>query len=408
MRFVSSLVASALLLFGPVEPSSAQITLSPYPPPPPADPSPSVKKARPGPWGDLEYWEIWLEPPTQLVLSAGYLAESGHWRLPHQDEPSMRQFFLTHGLTSEEVDSLLTPDRITEARKWIEIDPPAALVESLSRERRTRLYHALGKWDYNRFMSKPFSLGGDTVGSLAGAGRHGIPESVISYADRLIYRSGPQWVLTDYPLVLKQMPAMQTRLDFTKVLMRARSLMVRLKITPESDLEQLRRYWSAGKRNRDMLPILDAVASTSDVEYLDLVHLLPPMPRKYLYAYARASMAVGDDFPDCFWTSFNFLEPEASDRNLDFPVGRLIGTRWLEVKPPLRFGDMIIVEKISDREALHACTYIADDLVFSKNGLSLLRPFVIEDLDSVLKGYLDPQTTMVRYFRHRDLVHGDD
>ncbi|MCB1229132.1 MAG: hypothetical protein KDN19_02635 [Verrucomicrobiae bacterium] len=371
-------------------------------------PTPKVQKARPGPWGELEYWEIWLEPPTQLVLSAAYLSEKGEWRLPLMAPDEVRRYFLTNGLTEEQVDSLLVPERVREERDWIAIQPPIELIESFTPEFRNSFYTALGKWSFNRFQDKPFALGGDTVRSLADAGRHRIPQDVIDYADRLVYQRGGQNVLTDYPQVLQKMPAMQTRLELTKLLMRARSMMVRLRITPDSDLDQLRKYWSAGRRNRDVLPILNAVASTQDVEYLDIVHLLPPNPRKYLYAYARASMAVANDFPDCFWTSFNFLEPESSDRNLDYPVNRLVGTRWLEVKEPLRFGDMIIVEEIATGEAVHACTYIADDLVYSKNGLSLLRPFVIEDLSSVLNGYLLPGKTVARYYRHRDIVNEID
>ncbi len=367
-----------------------------------------ITRAKPGPWGELEYWEIWLEPPTQLLMSSGYLNESTAWRTPPMPPIQLRTYLASGGLTDTQIDQIFTEGRVLSSPKGVEIDPPPSLVESLTPETRQRLYGLLGEWPINRFMAKPFALGGDTVRSLADAGRHRIPESVIDYANRLIYHRGPQWVLSDYPLVMRQLPDMESRIEMTKLLMRARSFMVRLKITPESDLGQLRNYWSARRRNRDVLPILDAVAQTSDVQYLDLVHLLPPTPRQLLYAYARPSMAVGNDFPDCYWTSFNFLEPEASDRNLDFPVSRLIGTRWLEVRPPLLFGDLVLVERISDGEPLHACSYLADDLVYSKNGLSLLRPFIIEDMGAALDGYLEPGDARVRYFRHRDLMGGDE
>lgn len=367
-----------------------------------------VTRTNPGPWGDLEYWEIWLEPPTSLLMASGYLEESATWRIPPGPPTQQRDYLASGGLTEAEIDQIFAEGRLFASPDTVEIEPPAALVESLTAETRSRLYDLLGEWPGNRFMQKPFSLGSDTVRSLADAAHHRIPENVIDYANRLIYRREPQWVLSDYPLVMRQLPDPESRIEMTKVLMRSRSLMVRLKITPASDLGQLRDYWSARRRNWDILPILDSVAQTKEVDYLDLVHLLPPLPRQLLYAYARPSMAVGNDFPDCYWTAFNFLESEASNRNLDFPVGRLIGTRWLEVAPPLSFGDLVLVERISDGEPLHACSYLADDLVYSKNGLSLLRPFIIEEMGAALDGYLEPGGARVRYFRHRDLMERAD
>lgn len=367
-------------------------------------PAPVIQKAKPGPWGELEYWEVWLEPPVQLILSANYLRELPVWRLPEMTPEEQRAFFLQGGLTDAEIDSLLAPENVVIDGDRVIITPPAELVESLTPERRAFLYEKLGYWEYNRFFDKPFTFGNDTISSLAAASRHRIPQEVIEYTDRLLYRRGPQNVLSDYSLAVGKLEAAQLKVEFTKILMRGQSYMVRLKISPETDLDALRDYWQIDRRNLDELPIIEAVATTGGAEFLDLIHLLPPVPKQFLGTYPRASMAVAQDFPDCFWTAFNFLDPEPSARNLDFPVERLSGTRWKMVSGPLRFGDMIVVERAEDGHALHACTYIADDLVYTKNGLSLLRPFVIQKLSTVLGSYFEPGTTQLRYLRHRDLV----
>ena len=381
--------------FGQITMSSGHFTPSP---------GLEIRKAKPGPWGELEYWEVWLEPPTQLILSADYLRELPVWRLPLTTPEKSREFFRQAGLTEAEIDALLAPANAVLDSDLLLITPPASLVETLTPERRAILYERLGTWEFNRFYDKPFTFGNDTVSSLAAASRHRIPQEVIEYADHLLYRRGPQNVLSDYSLAVGRLESAQLKVEFTKLLMRGQSYMVRLRVSPETDLDALRAYWQIDRSALKELPILEAVATTEGAGYLDLIHLLPPVPKQFFGTYPRASMAVAQDFPDCFWTAFNFLDSEPSARNLDFPVDRLSGTRWRTINGPLRFGDMIVIEQAEDGHALHACTYIADDLVYTKNGLSLLRPFVIQKLSTVLGSYFEPGTTRLRYLRHRDLL----
>ena len=138
-----------------------------------------------------------------------------------------------------------------------------------------------------------------------------------------------------------------------------------------------------------------------------MVHLLPATPRKYIYTYATEDMAVGSEFPDCYWTSFNFFEANEANRNLDSPTSQYIGSRWRQVQPPLRFGDLIVFSNPEGTEALHACTYVAADIVYTKNGLSLLRPFVLEPFSVVAQSYWNGGKNRVFYYRHRDAHTGN-
>ncbi|MCB1087573.1 MAG: hypothetical protein KDM63_11045 [Verrucomicrobiae bacterium] len=239
---------------------------------------------------------------------------------------------------------------------------------------------------------------------MAAINRHSLPEEVIDFADSMIFQRGVENVFSDFPLVIQRLPDEGSRIEFTKVLMRVRSLMARLRISPSADLNQLKDYWTIGSKNRDILPILDAVSSTKGVDYIDLVHLLPPNARRLLFVYPNADMSVGDEFPDCFWTAFNFMESELSDRNLDNPLDMNLGTRWLQVEPPLRLGDMIVISESDTGEAVHACSFIADDMVYTKNGLSLMRPFTIASLETMLSNYHKQGATAVSYYRHRDVI----
>ena len=368
---------------------------------------PVITRGKLGPWGQLETWEIWLEPPTSQVLASGFLKEPAVWNLPPMPLSEAAAFLDQCGFTQEEIRALLDPERCLESEQGLTIQPPNDLIDSMPTEVRARLNQNLANWPGNRFMSKPFVLSRETIESLAATGHHGVPEEVISRANHLIYQRNGLNVFSDLPQIIRDLPAVETQIDFTQVLLRSKSLMGRVKVSSGADLDDFRRYWSAGTLNKGVLPILDAVVTGTDEEYLDLVHLLPPNPRRLLYTFARVSMSLSEKYPDCFWTSMNFFEPETSNRFLDFPFARLGDTTWTEVQLPLQFGDIIYIDKADGSDAVHACNFLADDLVFTKNGSSLMRPFIIDHLDSILQSYHQEGETRLRYFRHRNLVQSE-
>lgn len=365
-----------------------------------------VHLTKPGPWGQLEYFEICLEPPTRHVLESGYLQSTPEWSLPNQSADSIAEVFAGAGLTPSQIGILMQPERIRTADDRLLLTPPAELVQSLSPETRASLYERLAAWPGNRFISKAFSLGDETILSLAAASRHSLPTEVLEFSNSMIFTRGAENAFSDYPLALQRLPNEESRIEFTKVIMRVRSQMARLLLPPSTDLAELRDYWSIGGKNPLILPLLDAVTDEAGDDRIDIVHLLPPNARQLLFVYPSADMSVGREFPDCFWTAFNFLELEFSDRNLDKPLDTNLGTRWLEVQPPLRLGDIILISEMEGGEAVHACNYIADDLVYTKNGLSLMRPFTIAGLQSMLANYHRLGATKVSYYRHRDVVAG--
>ena len=54
------------------------------------------------------------------------------------------------------------------------------------------------------------------------------------------------------------------------------------------------------------------------------------------------------------------------------------------------FGDMLMLFGPND-EALHLCVYVADDFVFTKNGVNPAAPWVIMRLEDVLVVYYPPE-----------------
>ena len=48
-----------------------------------------------------------------------------------------------------------------------------------------------------------------------------------------------------------------------------------------------------------------------------------------------------------------------------------------------RFGDVLLLQRGDGKGAMRACVYIADDIVFTKSGKQMSRPWVLTKLDRV-------------------------
>jgi hypothetical protein len=67
------------------------------------------------------------------------------------------------------------------------------------------------------------------------------------------------------------------------------------------------------------------------------------------------------------------------------------------VESPYRFGDVLCF--LEDGEGLHTCVFIADDIVFTKNGESLMAPWVLMQLKDVESIYRRSSATRIQGYR---------
>ena len=56
----------------------------------------------------------------------------------------------------------------------------------------------------------------------------------------------------------------------------------------------------------------------------------------------------------------------------------------------------------STGSVIHSCVYIADDIVFTKNGENLLQPWVLKKFDGVKQIYLQNDAWRVQGYREKD------
>ena len=174
-----------------------------------------------------------------------------------------------------------------------------------------------------------------------------------------------------------------------KSLWRVSTFMMKLRVDPGTDVEALMKYWGTMGTGRAYQPLLESMSRVPEGTAINLSYFLPPFARLRLYTYPnpRDTNIVQ---PDCFWSAMNFFnttpdnrffDPEHIQKVLRSDYARLSGGGEAN-----RFGDVLLLLG-KDNRALHMCVYLADGVVFTKNGANTQQPWVLMKLSEMLGDY---------------------
>ena len=187
-----------------------------------------------------------------------------------------------------------------------------------------------------------------------------------------------------------------------------RTLLARLAISDHEDIPSLVDYWNSGLglRHKEIGPIIAAARRVKGVDHLDLLHVLPPLPSKLLYTYVDPEQATLGRFPDCHWTSLNFFNYEPENIYLDTRLAAsAVMENFTPVEPPFRYADVLMFLDANEH-AVHSCTYLAADLVFTKNGANITTPWILMQLEDVKKIYSEEEGVVrVQGYRHKPITN---
>lgn len=367
-------------------------------------PSPSyssdVTKSRPGPWGDLEYVRIIIEPPTEFVEDYPRLA-GNKWHFANMTRDQLQTFLSADGLTAAQRDELLAAAAAMPEIKGFVIDRKDTTAQALTPEARAHLYNLLGTDGLNEAQSSAYRFVADTPDEWL-EGLSLAPEK-LSLVKSLIYRHGRYLLFADFRIILPMLSAPQERTRFLKVLSRETTMLVYLRVTAESDIDSLVNYWGRGGRAKDIRPILDSLAQARGGGKIDITHLLPGFARRRIYTFP----APGDTNPDtgrhCFWTALNFFSEQPDERFRDKDVILVtIKQQYDEIYNNLLMGDLVLFLD-GDDNVIHAAVYIADDILYTKNGNRSTSPWMFIRMDEMKDYYPTAKPQVVRYFRRKDL-----
>jgi hypothetical protein len=338
-----------------------------------------------GRWGRLTIAPIIISPPLEYV-AADWEEQKGDdlWFFPGASPDEVERFLVGAGLSPDVAASLRAGSRVDPATGSVVVRPDLPIIRSLAPDVRARIYLHLARSRFNRqsdslrfFGSADTWLDSDLI-----------TQSTRQLARSLIYQDGHFQHFSDVRLIQMEIKDAEERRRLGKVMLRNSTMMVRLTVQDEAEVDELATYWGRGGRRTDLRPLLESVAGAGPDRSIDIIHLLPNLARTHLYRYPKISTADYDRplLANCLWSALNFLNPAPDDRFLDVDTAlNSLRHDYYVVEGDLQLGD--IVALVDENGMLfHVAVYLAADLVFTKNGTSRMAPWSITTLEQ-LTGY---------------------
>lgn len=369
---------------------------------PPAAPSRAIagkstqfEKLPAGPWGDLEFSRILIEPPSEFIPVTDGKPEPASWVFRDYNEDKLRALWQRAALTPAQLKTLGGMNRDASGQAIV-LHPNADFIISLTPDARAVIYSALAEFAENPAQNAPFRLRAELANEWLDDS--GLSPEIVTLTKRLFYQRNSGVFFSDHGLVLPRIPTSAERVQFLKTLSRKSTLLVRLQVNRETNTDTLAAYWGRGRRSKDVRPLLQSLARHSGGAVLDIVHLLPPFPRALLYTYPLPSDQPKAAALDCHWSAFNFFsdEPDDSFTSIDHVRETLLKSYYPVAGEPI-LGDVIVLVQPNGL-VVHSCVYVAADIVFTKNGSSFSVPWTLAPLDQVVAFYsLGPALEVRRY-----------
>jgi hypothetical protein len=360
---------------------------------------PTVSTAR-GPWGHLKATPITVSPPIEYVAADwGRPDEPYRWYFPGAEADIVRAFLTSSGMSPEHVNRLVSRAQHDARIRGTTIQPDLDVLKALEPQVRARVYTKLAMSQLNGDQINSFRFFGTPEAWFAGAR---ISPQTRQLVESLIYRDGDILHFADAAIVRAEITDAAERQRLAKMLLRQSTMLVRLSVTQDSEIPALVQYWGRGGRSTDIRPLLESVAGASEAGFIDIVHLLPSFARNRLYRYPKLTTADLDKplLANCLWSSLNFFSGDPDDRFLDVDTAlATLRHDYHIVEADYQLGD-IIGFLDAEGDLYHVAVYIADDLLFTKNGMSPVSPWTIMPLERV-KDYYRAQSDTPRLIYHR-------
>ncbi len=362
----------------------------------------AVLHCQPGPWGRITYHYIYLAAPDSIIDDFPLPSPLPDWCFKGHDLDWVKTFLATVGLDAPALTRLTADPRSQpDAEGVITLFPTEADILGLTAAHREGLYQELAKYDENPYYHDPLCVPDGNVDEwLRGSP---IPKDVVELIRKLVYHQGGGLFFSDLRLVFKYASSDTEARLWARALTRQRAVVADLRVDGTDDLAALQRYWSADFHRPDALPMLDAAAQVDGGSNLDLTHLFPPLPRALVYSFTSPDIERTGQTPNCHWTSLNFFNYTRQNILLDLKLATsAVLSDYTPVEPPYTFGDVLFFLD-AQGNAYHSCVYIADNLVFTKNGENEMIPWLLTRFDDVQQLYSREPNYKIQAYRRKFL-----
>jgi hypothetical protein len=356
----------------------------------------------PLPSGKIEAIEIPLANADGIFPDREQRLANPKWFFENTSETRVAHFLNSCELRPQELRMLLDKRNWKVLTNGVEISPPEQLIWSLKPQTRQQLYSVLARSRANFPQCFPFRF------PLAGIDEHfrhsDLAVAEIEKIKRLTYTNSGYLCFTDLAAVKSVLSSNEFK-DLIETLYQVPAYMLRLRVTPDSDIEALARYWGKGGREKLIAPLLNSIAKIPGGGALNISYFLPDFARLRLYTYPYAWSDPSFSRQDCFFTSMNFFNTTADTNffNREY-TARILQSEYVQIKNDPSFGDVIALSSAKG-EIFHTCVYIADNFVFTKNGADPEQPWVLMKLsDMLMLYYPTDRTGHLSFLRRRDVT----
>jgi hypothetical protein len=360
--------------------------------------SDSGTKQAVGPWGKIEYAWLNVAPPAEYIGPKQMAVHYNSWHFANMDRAKLIQFLAETGVDEPAREKLLAKAMPMPEIKGMRIAPDIDDRRNLSPSARAKLYLWLSDNELNADQSRAYRFTGGEVRTWL-RGVHVRPE-ILDDVETLVYRYGPYLFFADLALIIPKLNSDEERQELVRGLNRQATIKVRLEVAESSNADALVRYWGTGRRATEIRPLIESLSMSNEVDWIDVVHLLPPFARERLYRYPDPIALARGANHNCYWSAFNFFNRVPDDRFNDQRSTQLeLDLNYHPVTEP-GFGDLVMFE--TEGQAFHAANYIAGGIVFTKNGNRSTWAWIFKPIDQVK--YLYPKSTPVnvRYYRKNE------
>ncbi len=357
-----------------------------------------------GPWGELYMVPFVIAAPDELIPVRSIESGGTHWVFKNSMPGEVAHFLEAAGVPEDQRTALLAAP-IGEARGIdFELTPTPDMVFALPENARQTIYRKLAQFPENR--SAFYFIHKDTMRDRFDDS--GVAKETLDRFRTLCCEHGEYLVLGGLPALLAKLPDYDEKLRFTKALTRQKTMLVRLRAGKNFNSKGASDYWAKSSWAPDIRAILDGVERIPGGTFMSIVPLLPPLPASEVYFYPVVQSLRPDAAPvirDCHWTSLNFFRDPAETKPAD-PASftRDLAADYFPIAGDPRYGDIVILATPAG-EILHSAVFIADEIVFTKNGSTAIFPWMFSTVTDLLKQYSfhapEGQQLTVRYFRSK-------
>ena len=359
---------------------------------------PAARSTETPPWGEIEYVPIALDRPEDYFTNDVKETVQTVWVFRNHTGQQLDSFFGSLHLTGPAAAYLTNHANWEILPRAIRLSPPPDVVVSLGPDARRSLYDLLGHNPENWAQALPFRFRADGFDDWFAD--CGLSKNKIELVRKLTYAERDLLCFADAAAFSQLSTPAETKC-LIKSLWRVSTFVMKVRVDQKTDVEELMKYWGRLGSARAYKPLVESMARVPEGSTINISYFLPPFARLRLYTYPdpRDTNIVRQD---CFWSAMNFFNATPDDGFFNPEHTRqVLKSEYARVNDKSRlFGDLVLLLGTND-QALHMCVYLADDVVFTKNGANTQQPWVLMRLPEMLSHYEAEKPYQIIVYRRK-------